>query len=295
MLGLAPGSKNGYQLLKLSTGRTIVSHDVRFHPSNFPFQDAIEVKEQADVHEDLEEEFYKKDPDIYFPSSLNDDSEVLVDEDSSAATSSSPDPVEVKTAPETADINTFSSETAPLQDDAWDSSDEEPDSGPDEDDNMDASPDMFVQDHALFNKHQQISDEDLIYCLAATEDKPPASLGQALSGRDGKKWKEAMVSEIQSHLKNNTFTVSDVPHGVKTVGSTVVLRVKPGPDGKPGRFKARWVAQGFSQVPGVHFTDTFAPTPQQSVFRILLSIAVQHGLSLRQMDVAFLIPDLHCT
>ena len=83
-------------------------------------------------------------------------------------------------------------------------------------------------------------------------------------------------------------------HGTKTVGSTVVLAIKPGVDGAPGRYKARWVAQGFSQIPGVHFTDTFAPTPQQSVFRILLSIAVQYGLSLRQMDVhtAFLIPDL---
>ena len=99
--------------------------------------------------------------------------------------------------------------------------------------------DMFVQDHVFFCKHKvtEVTDEDLIHCLTAAEDfdKPPVRLSQALSAPDGEQWKAAMISEIQSHLKNETFTVTDAPPGTKTVGSTVVLRIKPGVDGAPGR------------------------------------------------------------
>ncbi len=54
------------------------------------------------------------------------------------------------------------------------------------------------------------------------------------------------------------------------------------------------MAQGFSQVPGVHYQETYSPTPNLCVFRMLLTYAVQHDLDLKQMDVhtAFLIPEL---
>ena len=39
----------------------------------------------------------------------------------------------------------------------------------------------------------------------------------------------------------------------------MVLRKKLKPDGTVDRKKARLVAQGFSQKPGLHFNETFAP------------------------------------
>jgi hypothetical protein len=45
------------------------------------------------------------------------------------------------------------------------------------------------------------------------------------------------------------------------------------------------VAQGFSQRPGVHFKETFAPVARLSSIRLLASIAAQYDMNIRQFDV----------
>jgi hypothetical protein len=49
------------------------------------------------------------------------------------------------------------------------------------------------------------------------------------------------------------------------------------------RNKARLVAQGFSQVEGLEFGETFAPVAHLEVIRILLAFAASKGLKLYQM------------
>jgi hypothetical protein len=51
------------------------------------------------------------------------------------------------------------------------------------------------------------------------------------------------------------------------------------------RKKARLVAQGFSQVEGLDFGETFTPVARLEVIRIILSFAASKGLKLYQMDV----------
>jgi hypothetical protein len=51
------------------------------------------------------------------------------------------------------------------------------------------------------------------------------------------------------------------------------------------RNKAHLVAQGFSQVEGLDFGETFAPIARLEVVRILLAFAVSKGFKLYQMDV----------
>jgi hypothetical protein len=65
-------------------------------------------------------------------------------------------------------------------------------------------------------------------------------------------------------------------------------------DGRKVRFKARWVALGFTQRQGVDFTETYAPTPQIDSVRLILPYAFSKGWGIRQLDVkqAFLIPKL---
>ena len=50
-------------------------------------------------------------------------------------------------------------------------------------------------------------------------------------------------------------------------------------------FKARFVAEGYSQVRGIDFQETFAPTSNLTSLRVLLQMAEQHDLVLHQMDV----------
>ena len=50
------------------------------------------------------------------------------------------------------------------------------------------------------------------------------------------------------------------------------------------RNKARLVAQGFTQVEGLDFSETFAPVARLEAIRILLAYACSHNIKLFQMD-----------
>jgi hypothetical protein len=51
------------------------------------------------------------------------------------------------------------------------------------------------------------------------------------------------------------------------------------------RNKARLVAQGYTQVEGLHFDETFALITRLEAFRILLAYANSHNIKLYQMNV----------
>jgi hypothetical protein len=51
------------------------------------------------------------------------------------------------------------------------------------------------------------------------------------------------------------------------------------------RNKARLIAQGYSQVEGLDFGETFAPVARLEGIRILLAFAASNGFKFYQMDV----------
>ena len=56
-------------------------------------------------------------------------------------------------------------------------------------------------------------------------------------------------------------------------------------NGNIKRFKARFVACGYSQVEGIDYTDTYAPVVGIITLRMVLSIAAAYGWNLTQLDV----------
>lgn len=94
-----------------------------------------------------------------------------------------------------------------------------------------------------------------------------------------------MNEEIMSLLEKNTWSILDLPPGAKKIPCRWVFALKHAPDGSISRFKARLVAQGFRQIPGVDYFDTYAPVTSSCTIRIMLSYAAAEDLEIRQLDV----------
>jgi len=62
--------------------------------------------------------------------------------------------------------------------------------------------------------------------------------------------------------------------------------VKREPDGSIDQYKGRIVAQGFSQVQGVHYNEVFASTARMAAVRAVLTMAAAEDLELDSVDVS---------
>eukprot|EP00253_Pinus_taeda_P005149 PITA_05149 len=72
-------------------------------------------------------------------------------------------------------------------------------------------------------------------------------------------WREAMVEEYASIIKNNVWEVVPRFEGKSVVTSKWLYNIKHVASGNIEKFKARFVARGFSQIEGVDYDETFAP------------------------------------
>uniref|UniRef100_A0A6N2KNP9 Integrase catalytic domain-containing protein n=1 Tax=Salix viminalis TaxID=40686 RepID=A0A6N2KNP9_SALVM len=98
-------------------------------------------------------------------------------------------------------------------------------------------------------------------------------------------WLLAMDAEIAALQHNNTWRLVPRPADHNVVGCRWIFKTKLNADGSIERHKARLVAQGFSQKPGIDFEETFSPVVRPASVRIILSLAAMHRWPLRQLDV----------
>ncbi|KAK1692301.1 hypothetical protein QYE76_008998 [Lolium multiflorum] len=121
----------------------------------------------------------------------------------------------------------------------------------------------------------------------------PKKVFEALEDLD---WLEAMHEELNNFKRNKVWTLVEKPKGCRNViGTKWIFKNKQDEFGNVVRNKARLVAQGFSQVEGIDFGETYAPVARLESIRILLAYASHHNFKLQQMDVksAFLNGPLH--
>ena len=126
-------------------------------------------------------------------------------------------------------------------------------------------------------------DDDCLLVNSMMEE--PKTVHEALNGEQSSRWREAMESEYSSLLKNDTWDLVPPPEGKNIVGSRWVFKVKHDENGSVNRFKARLVAQGYSQVKGVDYDEVFSPVARNTSVRSLLALANAHDLEIHQMDV----------
>jgi hypothetical protein len=71
-----------------------------------------------------------------------------------------------------------------------------------------------------------------------------------------KEWKEAMMEKYQSIMKNDVWEIMPRPEGKSVVTSKWVCKIKHVVDGSIDKYKARFVARGFSQQEGEDYDET---------------------------------------
>ena len=74
-----------------------------------------------------------------------------------------------------------------------------------------------------------------------------------------KEWEEAMTKKYQSIMKNDVWDIVPKPEGKSVVPSKRIYKIKHAVDGSKEKYKARFVARGFSQKEGIDYEETFAP------------------------------------
>ena len=95
--------------------------------------------------------------------------------------------------------------------------------------------------------------------LSAEISSEPTNIEEAITCSEKAEWIQAMETEIKSLKENDVWELVELPKGKKTVGSKWVYKVKTGADRSVEWYKARLVAQGYTQKYGTDYNETFCP------------------------------------
>lgn len=98
-------------------------------------------------------------------------------------------------------------------------------------------------------------------------------------------WKDAMAEEYESIMKNDVWEVVLRPEGKSFATSKWIYKIKHGADGSVEKYKARFVARGFSQKEGEDYDEIFAPVARYTTIQYIIALAASQGWALHQMDV----------
>ena len=96
-------------------------------------------------------------------------------------------------------------------------------------------------------------------------------------------WREAIRKEFRDMIRRGVWRYkkkSSVPSDRRLIGAKWVFKVK-----KNGVYRARLVALGYSQFPGVDFSENFAPVVNDVTFRIVILLWLINKWDDRIIDV----------
>ena len=136
-----------------------------------------------------------------------------------------------------------------------------------------------------YGERSAVAEDDEAVKLAC-DSESPKSYSEAMNHPHRNSWKSAMADEMKSLKVNDVWDLVPRPAGRKVIGSKWVFKVKVAADGSVTRHKARLVAQGYSQKPGLDYDETFSPVVRSETVRTIFALCAQKGLLLHQMDVA---------
>ena len=268
-----PVSKKGYKLLDLTTNTEFVSRDVKFTEHVFPFNSSSsdQYMHPTPVSLPHQPQPVPNYDDIYLEST----------EQFQTPFHSTPNPTLESTPAQTPE-HTPAPSPPPLRKST-----------------REHKPPTWLNNYAVNSSVanlQTVTDHQVprtFHCFLATltTTPDPTTFNQALQHNH---WIEAMNEELQALEYNNTWAITTLPPGKKSIGCKWLFKTKYNPDGSIERYKSRLVILGCKQVYGVDYSETFAPVAKLTTLRALLAVTAIQEWHTVQMDVsnAFLNGDL---
>lgn len=113
----------------------------------------------------------------------------------------------------------------------------------------------------------------------------PDQYKDAVTCPEAEEWMVAIKEEYDSLIENETWELVRCPEGTIPIKTRWTFVTKPAVNGQPPRRRARLVAKGFSQRPGIDFTETFAPVVTHDTMRIVMSLIAHLDMDMEQLDI----------
>ena len=128
---------------------------------------------------------------------------------------------------------------------------------------------------------------EMVSLTKGTEDDLLLNYDDAILGEEGNQWKQAMDEEMENLKIMETWVRMDLTKERSIVGCKWVYLRKRDEYGTITKYKARLVAQGFSQKPGTNYSNngTFAPVMRFKTLRTMLVHTAINNWKLQQFDI----------
>ena len=101
-------------------------------------------------------------------------------------------------------------------------------------------------------------------------DKEPTCFEEATKQKE---WVDAMVEQYQSIIKNYMWEIVPIPKDKSVVSSKWIFKTKHSTNDSIEKYKAIFVAKGFSQKEGIDYEEIFAPVARYTSIRNILALA----------------------
>jgi hypothetical protein len=103
-------------------------------------------------------------------------------------------------------------------------------------------------------------------------DEEPTCFEEAIQKKE---WVDAMTEEYQSIIMNDVWEIVSRPKSKDVVSSKWLFKIKHTVDGSIEKYKARFVARGFSQKEGIDYEETFTPMARYTSIRTIIALSTK--------------------
>ena len=146
----------------------------------------------------------------------------------------------------------------------------------------------WLRQQTAANLIEFLDDDSMLeFTMAASHIplKDPANIEEVCTQSYWPEWEKSIQRELNQQEQVGTWQLMDPPSGVNIVGSWIILHYKLDKCGTIQEYKARVVVQGFLQIEGIDYSETFSPTAKLTVIQIIVALAVRSDWEIEQTDV----------